>query len=215
MKQIPLAPARAVPRVIRAALALALALVAAQPAVADPLESLRAAMAAFRGIGYAEVASYRATFQLPDEDANEAIPLEEIWRAPGDFAVRAAQPAAVAVVRSYAIFLEPLYVARSSILDADLDRGMDRLRKVGKVEMLPRDAGSREIRVTLPVPADSTLPGFLRDVSRIDAALDGAGRLTRLRLEFPVTAGRRVADSLEVVCAWDDDRSASTSGISS
>jgi hypothetical protein len=185
-------------------LLLAATMVAPRPSLADALDDLRASLASFRGVGYADVAAYRAAFRLPDDDADEAIALEEMWRAPGDFALRAAEPAAPAVVRSYAIFLEPLYVARTSILDADLDRGLQRLREIGKITTSPSSAGARSVRVELPDPPDSTLPGFLRDVSRIDALLDLRGRLSRLRLELPPARGRRTADSLVVVCTWDD-----------
>lgn len=193
-------------RFLFATCACAAALAIPTASRADALDDLRAALASFRGVGYADVGSYRASFRLPDEEAKEAVALEEMWRAPGDFAVRAAKKAAPAVVRSYAIFLEPLYVARSSILDADLDRGMSRVRAIGKLTTSSGNAGARAIRVSLPSPPDSTLPGFLRDVSRIDAVLDAQGRLSRLRLELPPARGRRVADSLVVVCEWKDAR---------
>lgn len=182
------------------------ALLAAGAAHADPLDDLRAAVASFRGVGYAEVAAYSAAFRLPEEDPEEAVRLEELWRAPGDFAVRAAERAAPAVVRSYAIFLEPLYVARSAILDTDLDQGMQRIREIGSIAAVPASGGARTIRITLPASKDAQLPGFLRDVTSIEAALDARGRLSRLRLEFPAGASRRAADSLEVTCEWGDAR---------
>jgi hypothetical protein len=132
------------------------ALLAASAAGADSLDDLRSAVLAFRGIGLRDVAAYRTTFRLPDDERPGEVRLEELWRAPSTYAIRSADGAPAAVIRSYAIFLEPLYVARASILDADLDTGAERLRAVAHVESVPGKGGARTVRVTLPAQADSS-----------------------------------------------------------
>lgn len=186
-------------------LAAAAALPSGGVAAADPIDDLQRAVLAFRGIGLRDVAAYRATFRLPDEEGKEKVSLEELWRAPSDFAIRAADASPAAVVRSYAIFLEPLYVARASILDADLDAGAAHLRQVVRVEAKPAESGSRTIRLTFPSAPDSTLAGFLRDVSWLEGRLDDAGRLQGFHVEFRASGGR-ASEKLDLVCTWKDGR---------
>lgn len=179
------------------------ALLATSGASADPLDDLRQAVLAFRGIGLRDVAAYRATFRLPDEEQQNEVRLEELWRAPSTFAIRAADGAPAAVVRSYAIFLEPLYVARASILDADLEAGAERLRQVARLQSTPGESGARTIRLTLPAQPDSTLPGFFRDVSWLEGRLRADGKLLGFHVEFRASEGR-VAETLDLTCTWKD-----------
>jgi hypothetical protein len=185
--------------------ALVAALAWAAPASADALDDVVAAISAFRGIGLPDVPEYRVPFRLPDEGEGP-VALEEIWRAPATFAIRSERRVPLATVRSYAIFLEPLYVARSTALDAELGEAVARVRRVARVETKPAENGARDVSVALPMPADTTLPGFLREISRLEARLSGDGRLRRLRLEFPTGPGRRVPETLGVDCSWEDAR---------
>jgi hypothetical protein len=178
------------------------ALLAATPTHADPLDDLRRAVLAFRGIGHEDVAAYRTEIRLPDEGEEDSIPLVEVWRAPTGYGVRAATKAPAAAVRSWAIFLEPLYVARSSLLDADLETGAARLREVAKVEERAERDG-RVVRVAMPAAPDSQLPGFLRDVSLLEGRLDARGRLRALRLELRAAKGRP-GETLDLECSWQD-----------
>ena len=176
--------------------------VAGSPARGDDLDDLRKAVLAFRGVGYAEVSAYRAELRLPDEE-EAAVPLRELWRAPAEFGLRAAGKAPGAVVRSWAIFLDPLYVARTSLLDAELDAGADRLREIARIDAEAAAEGGRLIRVTLPDRPDSLLPGFLRDVGRLEGRVDGRGRLRGFHIEFRAT-GTRAPETIELACTWED-----------
>jgi hypothetical protein len=164
---------------------------------------LRQALLPFRGIGLRDVQAYRATFRLPDDEQQADVRLEELWRAPASFAIRAADGTPPALVRSYAIFLEPLYVARASLLDTDLDAGAARLRGVARAERIPGPSGTRTIRLTLPSPPDSSLPGLLRDVTRIEARLRSDGKLASFHAEFRPAEGR-AAETLDLTCVWRD-----------
>ena len=170
---------------------------------ADSLDDLRHAVLAFRGIGLRDVAAYRTTFRLPDDEHSGEVRLEELWRAPSTYAIRSAEGAPAAVVRSYAIFLEPLYVARASILDADFDAGAERLRAVARVESVAGKGGTRTVRVTLPAQADSSLAGFLRDVSWLEGQLRADGKLQGFHAEFRASKGR-APETLDLVCTWKD-----------
>jgi len=172
-------------------------------AAADALDDLHAAVMPFRGIGHADVTAYRVPLDLPDEDEDGAVDLLEVWRAPADYGVRAAGRAAPALVRSWAIFLEPLYVARASALDADLEAAAARLREVARVEDEAGQDGGRRIRITAPATTGAPLPGLLRDLADLQAGLDARGRLVRLRLELRSGGGGAV-DTLELACAWDE-----------
>ena len=179
------------------------ALLAASAAGADSLDDLRSAVLAFRGIGLRDVAAYRTTFRLPDDERPGEVRLEELWRAPSTYAIRSADGAPAAVIRSYAIFLEPLYVARASILDADFDAGADRLRAVAHVESVPGKGGARTVRVTLPAQSDSSLSGFLRDVSWLEGHIRADGKLSGFHAQFRATQGR-APETLDLVCTWKD-----------
>jgi hypothetical protein len=164
----------------------------------DGLDELAAAVARFRGTGYEDVTSYRATLRLPDDPEDESVPLLELWRAPSSLALRAAEPDAPrAVVRGLAIYLEPLYVARASLLGADLAASVDRLRATCAVENTG-GGGGREISVRFGPQPDEQLPVELRDLARLDARLDARDRLAGLSL---VT---REGDSIALECDYGD-----------
>ena len=184
---------------------LALASVAPAPAASDPIEELRRAVLPFRGVGYTDVKSYRTELRLPDEESNGAVPLVEMWRAPADYGLRAAKKTEPAMVRSWAIFLEPLYVARASILDADLEKGAKRLRQVAKVKASAGDAGVRILEIVMPALPDTTLPGFLREASRFEAHVDAAGHLLSFHAELRPVQGRK-PETLDLRCTWKDAR---------
>lgn len=191
-------------RALRGVLPLLWFATASAPVHADPLDELRAAIVPFRGIGYGDVRAYRVPFTLPDDD-DDAVPLVELWRAPAVYGLRAAAAAPAAVVRSWAIFLEPLYVARASLLDGDLESGAARLRAVAALSAEPGAGGGRTVRMTLPATRDSLLPELLRDVSALDADLDAKGRLCGFRLVLRDASGRD-ADTLRLACTWTDAR---------
>jgi len=80
------------------------------------LEALAASLQRLRGVGSADVSSYRVRVDVEDAE-EETAPLLETWRAPADLTVRAWDSSTpTAIVRSLALYLEPLYVARSSLL---------------------------------------------------------------------------------------------------
>lgn len=184
-------------------LVLFAALCAAPAARADVVDELRDAVLPFRGIGHADVLAYRVELTLPEDD-EDPVPLRELWRAPADYGLRAAGSAPAAVVRSWAIFLEPLYVARASLLDGDLERGAARLREVAKAESRAEPSG-RTLRLELPAEPDPALPDLLRDVLRLDATLDAKGRLTGFRLQLRGAPGR-AGETLRLECTWADPR---------
>lgn len=188
----------------RAALGIAL-LAAAAPGAsrADVVDELREAILPFRGIGHADVRAYRVPLTLPQDD-EDRVPLVELWRAPADYGLRASGTAPAAVVRSWAIFLEPLYVARASLLDGDLERGAARLRQVAKTESRP-GADGRTLRLELPAEPDSALPDLLRDVTVLEATLDARGRLAGFRLDLR-GAGGHSGETLRLACEWTDAR---------
>ncbi len=188
-----------------AALLVAAAALGVAPTVAraDVVDALRDAVLPFRGIGHAQVQSYRVELTLPQDD-EDPVPLLELWRAPAEYGLRAAGSAPAAVVRSWAIFLEPLYVARASLLDSDLERGAARLRAVAKAESRAQGDG-RTLHLELPAEPDPELPDLLRDVTRLDAALDAQGRLTGFRLQLRGAPGRD-GEILRLECTWADPR---------
>jgi hypothetical protein len=190
-----------------AAVLTALLCLARGAAAADPIDDLRHAVLAFRGIGLPDIPAYHATFRLPEEDSrqNQKVVLEELWRSPSEFAIRAADSSPTAIVRSYAIFLEPLYVARASILDTDFDAGAGHLRKVARVESKVGEGGLRTIHLTLPAKPDSALDDFLRDVSWLEGRIDATGRLQAFHVEFR-SSGGRPPEKLDLSCAWKDTR---------
>jgi len=166
-------------RIALAAAVVAVASVVPVDAFADALDELAAAVARFRGVGYADVTSYRALVRLPDDPDGEAVPLREIWRAPADLALRAAEPGTpTAVVRGLAIYLEPLYVARASLLGADLESDLERMRRTCRVEA--REGKQTTVEVEFPAVPDEGLSRELRDLARLTAVIDSHGRLEKL-----------------------------------
>jgi hypothetical protein len=150
------------------------------------LDRLIDAVARLRGVGYPEVGSYRVELTLPDEPDEDTISLREIWRSPGDLALRAARPETPpAMVRSLALYLEPLYVARSSFLAVDLDTFRARIERSGHVSTSEATPGEGErIAIRLPEGADSARSDLESDLSGIDAELDRKGRLRTLTLHL-------------------------------
>jgi hypothetical protein len=156
-------------------------LLAASPAAADALDDLALSVAKFRGVGYDDVGSYRVELEIPEE-GEESVPLEEIWRAPRDLALRAARPnTPAAIVRSLALYLEPLYVARASLLDADLSAHIDRLRAGARVET---QAAGALTCIVVEFPDDPAAAGLeaFQDVARLRADLDEYSRMHRLEI---------------------------------
>ena len=167
----------------------------------DGLEDLAAAVARFRGTGHADVASYRVTVRLPDDPEGASMPLQELWRAPSELALRAAKPGTPrAIVRGLAIYLEPMYVARVSLLGADLAASVGRMRASCRVASSV-GTGGRSVAVTFPAEPDSALPAELADLAQLDARLDDHGRITRLDLET------REGDTIALDCDYDAARS--------
>lgn len=187
-------------RAASAALLSALALAGAAPA--DPLDELSAAVARFRGIGDRDVRAYAAPFTLPDEE-DDAVVLMEVWRAPSDLALAAKDRAVPrAVVRSWALFLEPMFVTRQSLLGMDLDAGAARLRQVAAIDAAPAGDG---MHVTLVVPGegDPQLPELLRDVAALRADLDARGRIERLAVDLR-TGASGGPETITLRCTYGD-----------
>jgi hypothetical protein len=166
-------------------------------ASSDGLDELAGAVARFRGVGHADVTSYRVIVELPDDPEGEPTPLVEIWRAPADLGLSAAQPGTSrAIVRGLALYLEPLYVARASLLGSDLEASVERLRATCAVRASAEDAG-RRVTVKFPAEPVQGLPEELADLSRIEVLLDRRGRLSSMDL---VT---READRIGLTCEYD------------
>jgi len=168
---------------IAIALSAALVLVNPSPVTADSLDDLARAVQRFRGVGHEDVWSYRVPLEIPDE-SEETVPLEELWRKPRELSLRAARPGTpLAIVRSLALYLEPLYVARASLLDADLGGHVERLREAAAVES--RSLGERN-RIAVRFPEDPQTRGLeaFQDVARLEADVDPGARLHRLELQL-------------------------------
>jgi hypothetical protein len=148
-------------------------------------------------VGYADVATYRVTLLLPEDEDEETAPLEELWRAPADLALRAAEPGTPrAILRGLAIYLEPLYVARASFLASDLARSADVLRE--RCEVAVADGGA-SLCIVFPEDPDPAIPEELGDLARLEATLDESGRVTRLAL------ATRENDRVELRCEYAGD----------
>jgi hypothetical protein len=180
-----------------AALALTLAAAAAPAAPREPLDDLVDGVLRLQGLGHTDVKSYRVPVILPEDPGGEVIPLVEEWHAPADLVVRAAEPRTPkAMVRSLAIYLEPLYVAQASLLGADLESGRKSMRSTCRVEAEGRRGGGKQVSVIFPQTADPQLPEELADLARVDAELDAHGRLIALSVRT------READSLSFRCEY-------------
>ncbi len=179
-------------------LAAALAAVLPPPALADPVDELAAALDRVRGLGRSSVSSYRVPLTLPDDESAHGVALEECWRAPSTLVIRARDASAPgAVVRSLALYLEPLYVARTAILDLEWTSIGENVRAVASMSAEARKGG-RAITVDLPEGEPSDLPPSLQDVDRIEAALDGSGRLLGLEVLLRDDQG-----TVRVECDYD------------
>ncbi len=171
---------------------------------ADPLDRLVGAISRFRGIGDSSVSSYRVELHLPDEE-EESPPLFEMWRAPDDLALQAARPGTPrAIVRSLAFYLEPLYVARSSFLRTDLEGSAQTVRNVASLDVRSDETGDT-VTLDFPTPADEGLPGALRDVLRLSARLDDAGRLASLDVDLRGAGTDGGAGRLGLLCTPSTD----------
>jgi hypothetical protein len=167
---------------------------------AAPVDDLVAAIADFRGLGTADVSSYRVELRLPD-DGEDVATLVETWASPARLSVRAASPGTpVAVVRGLALFLEPLFVTRTSIFSADLEGSVERLRADLDVTEAPlAEEGTRKITVVLPDPPPDDLPELLRDLARLEGTLDGEGRLAALSVQL---RSERETEEMTMRCEW-------------
>ncbi len=190
--------------VLRAALALSSAAFAAHafapPASADPVDDLAAAFTAFRGLGHASVQRYRVPLRIPEDESAANVKVDEIWRAPSDLVLRARGTSTPgAVVRSLALYLEPMYVARTAILEVDWSAIAQDVR-ASAVVRAHAEAGGTAITLELPDSSATRLPEALRDVERIDAKLDARGRLHEMELRLK--AGD---DVISVACDYERD----------
>ncbi|MEZ5064825.1 MAG: hypothetical protein R3B81_08800 [bacterium] len=179
-------------------LGVALATVAATGVSADPLDDLVDAIARFRGLGDESVSRYRVEMRVPDE-TEEVAPLVETWEAPARLGIRAAHASTpAAVVRGLAVFLEPLFVTRSSIYSIDLDSGRDVVRSEGQVSVSETASGLRSIRVVLPENS-ANLPEMLKDLVEVGATLDGERRLVDLTVRLRTNG---TPQAMTVHCDW-------------
>ena len=147
---------------------------------ADPIDELASALNTFRGLGIEGVESYRVPIRLPHDDSPDQVQLEEIWRRPSDLVIRAKeQSTPPAIVRSVALYLEPVYVARTAVVELDWKSMGDEVRSSVVVNAGGAHGSERSILIEMP-PDMSDLPATLRDISKIEALLDGKGRLSVL-----------------------------------
>jgi hypothetical protein len=166
----------------RSAFVVAMLLVAV-PAVswaADAIDELAEALETFRGLGIEGVESYRVPIRLPQDDSPNQVQLEEIWRRPSELVIRGKdQHAPAAVVRTVALYLEPVYVARTAVVELDWKSMGDEVRSSVVVSAGGKHGSERSILIEMP-PDMSELPATLRDITRIEALLDAKGRLSTL-----------------------------------
>ena len=64
--------------------------------------------------------------------------------------------------------------------------------------------GGEYVRVELPTPVDTTLSGPLREMIRLEACLDDAGRLVTLDVDLRGAGTDGGPGRLELACAYDD-----------
>ena len=174
-------------------------LAAANPAAswADPIDELADALNMFRGLGIVGVESYRVAIRLPQDDSPNQVQLEEIWRRPSDLVIRGKdEHAPAAVVRSVALYLEPVYVARTAVVELDWKSMGDEVRSSVVVSAGGRHGAERSILIEMP-PDMSDLPATLQDISKIEALLDGKGRLSALDIVF------RKEGTVHLQCEYD------------
>src|SRR4030095_1374245 len=93
------------------------------------IDELAEALERFRGLGIEGVESYRVPIRLPQDDSPNQVQLEEIWRRPSELVIRGKdQHAPAAVVRTVALYLEPVYVARTAVVELDWKSMGDEVR---------------------------------------------------------------------------------------
>jgi hypothetical protein len=173
--------------------------VAAIPAAswADPIDELAEALNTFRGLGIEGVESYRVSIRLPQDDSPNPVQLEEIWRRPSELIIRAKDAKSPpAVVRSVALYLEPVYVARTAVVELDWKTMGDWVRSSVVVNAGGKHGSERSILIDMP-PDMSKLPATLQDVSKIEALLDGKSRLSTLDIVL------REEGTIHLACEYD------------
>ncbi|GJM44804.1 MAG: hypothetical protein DHS20C21_16460 [Gemmatimonadota bacterium] len=191
-------------RILVAVLLTAFPWTAVAPAAADPLDDLVGAVAKFRGVGAAGVNSYVVPLSILD-DEEAAAPLLEAWSAPSDLYLTGESPATpTAIVRSWALFLEPMFVARTSLLGMDLAAGAGRIREVGAVRHTALSANRSRVEVDLPAELDTALPVMLQDIVRLESELDHAGRLRELSVDLRGEGGR-VPERIRLTCTYQTE----------
>jgi hypothetical protein len=169
-------------------------------AAEDCLSQLGRAIGRFRGLGYADVETYRVELRLPDDPDEAPVPLEELWRAPDETAVRALDPGTNrAIVRTLALYLEPLFIARTSLLEADWAAYEDRLRAASKITCRTSGKG-KTVAVALDSVgvASSGLPEVFRSLRSFEATIDAFERLLFLEAQFRDEEGL-----LKLRCSYD------------
>ena len=166
------------------------------------LDALAASLQRLRGVGSADVSSYRVRVDVEDAE-EETAALLETWRAPADLTLRAWDSSTpTAIVRSLALYLEPLYVARSSLLDAELTDYAQQLERSATVQSSERSAGGRIVRVSIPDDA-TDLPEVFHDVRELRAEIDERGRL--LLLDLTLREQRQGETELALQCTYTAD----------
>lgn len=169
----------------------------------DPLLDLARGLEKFRGLGLATIQSYRVPLSTPQEKGQPDAPsLVEIWRAPSTIALRAQKPSTPgALVRGQALYLEPLYVARTGVVDLDWSNLAESVR--ARVQATSKRVdGQQEIRITFASNDSPDLPESLRDIERIEARLDARQRLIRLRVGL-----REGGGEIAATCRYDERQS--------
>jgi len=166
------------------------------PSWADPIDELAAALEMFRGLGIAGVESYRVPIRLPHDDSPQKIKLEEVWRHPSELVIRARDSAPAAVVRSFALYLEPVYVARTAVIELDWKTLGEGVRSSVVTTAAGKHGSERSIVIEMP-PDPNIVPATVRDVFRIDALLDGKGRLSVLDIVM------RDEGTIHLECEYD------------
>jgi hypothetical protein len=176
--------------------ALLLLATLASPSWADPVDELANALEMFRGLGIEGVQSYRVPIRLPHDESPEQIKLEEVWRHPSELVIRARESAPAAVVRSFALYLEPVYVARTAVIELDWKALGEDVRFAVVASAAGKHGTERSIVIEMP-PDQQDLPVAVRDVLRIDALLDDKGRLCILDIVL------RDEGTIHLECEYD------------
>lgn len=185
---------------------LGLALVAwlfgASAVAAEPLHELVTALERFRGLGDPAVSAYAVELRIPSEE-DEVAPLTETWEAPARMALRARHTSTpVAIVRGLALFLEPLYVTRTSIFSLDFEEALGPFQKELGLTAENRDSG-RWITLDVPEVLPADFPEELADLRRLVCRVDDRGRLVELSLTIRSGA---VEERMKLFAVWGQDQ---------